>query len=126
MHDLNQIEAAAKCVATDDRQNRVCVHCGLPIYYDLASGYWFHAGHDKVDGRNGLHCSPEMWESGATRVYAFPSPLVPITEATVLALVEVVKAARNLMAELGASPIPGDYLGEYADLKAALGAFGDE
>jgi hypothetical protein len=99
---LDSIERAAKSVSVNEYQNRVCEHCGLLIYHDRDSGYWFHSGGRSVDGHNGLLCSPEMWEEGATRVYAQPSPIIPITETTVLALVE----AARLLKEVIEWPLP--------------------
>jgi len=46
-----------------------CGNCGRPVYCDNgpgnSSGYYFHAGHGAVDGKNGLYCSPASWEGGA-------------------------------------------------------------
>ena len=58
-----------------ERGRARCIHCGLPILYDLDSGYWIHAGFGQVDGRNGLYCSPEMWDDPSIRKHAVPAPL---------------------------------------------------
>lgn len=58
------------CGKNTDRAE--CFNCGKEILYDISSGYWIHAGFEKVDGRNGLYCSPEMWDNPETRVYTRP------------------------------------------------------
>jgi hypothetical protein len=51
---------------------QLCNHCGRPIYRDHGSGYYIHAGHAAVDGRNGLYCESAMWDDPSIRTYATP------------------------------------------------------
>jgi len=50
----------------------LCAYCLRPIEYDLASGFWIHKGYRKVDGMNGLFCSPGMWDETEEKKYAKP------------------------------------------------------
>jgi hypothetical protein len=53
--------------------SNLCFNCERPIIYDRDSGYWLHADFGKVDGQNGLFCSPIMWDDEASRIYAKPA-----------------------------------------------------
>lgn len=48
----------------------LCKWCLRPIEYDVNSGFWIHKGYEKIDGVNGLYCSPEMWNNKSIRKYA--------------------------------------------------------
>lgn len=55
-------------------EEKVCKHCGSPIYLDdgfQGSGYWMHRP-PYADGRNGYYCEAWMWDIKEGRLNAAP------------------------------------------------------
>jgi len=72
-----------------------CAHCDGPIYIDSSSGYYMHAptvGRVMPDGKNGYHCTPDMWttqgrkgaKTATPKVKPLRIPPEPVTALNIL------------------------------------------